>query len=141
MGDGATDFVLNFRPAVIRLLGVPLAQLTGVGVDEPTAEAIGDWYYWVAQGYCLRFDWTISQLSPTGASRSRFRPATDSRSRVTKSFFRCSISLGLYYSGLPEEADDWSGLALIPRSRLSTVACSLVAVTRSRMLRAYTATN
>ena len=34
-----------------RTMGVPLAQLTGVGVDESTAEAIGDWHYWVAQGY------------------------------------------------------------------------------------------
>jgi hypothetical protein len=54
-------------------------------------------------------------------------PGGDSRSGVTKSFFRCSTSPGVYYSGLPEEADNWSGLALIPRSRLSTVACSLVA--------------
>ena len=36
-----------------RTMGVPLAQLTGVGVDECTAEAIGDWHYWVAQGYCF----------------------------------------------------------------------------------------
>ena len=36
-----------------RTMGVPLAQLTGVGVDESTAEAIGDWLYWVAQGYCF----------------------------------------------------------------------------------------
>jgi len=36
-----------------RTMGVPLAQLTGVGVDESTAEAIGDWRYWVAQGYCF----------------------------------------------------------------------------------------
>jgi hypothetical protein len=36
-----------------RTMAVPLAQLTGVRVDEPTAEAIGDWHYWVAQGYCF----------------------------------------------------------------------------------------
>ena len=36
-----------------RTMGVPLAQLTGIGVDESTAEAIGDWHYWVAQGYCF----------------------------------------------------------------------------------------
>jgi hypothetical protein len=36
-----------------RTMGVPLAQLTGVGVEESTAEAIGDWHYWVAQGYCF----------------------------------------------------------------------------------------
>lgn len=33
-----------------RTLGVPLAQLVGVGVNEQTAEAIADWHYWVAQG-------------------------------------------------------------------------------------------
>ena len=33
-----------------RKLGVPLAQLRGVGVSEETAEAIADWHYWVAQG-------------------------------------------------------------------------------------------
>jgi hypothetical protein len=36
-----------------RPLAVPLAQLAGVGVDESTAEAIADWHYWVAQGYCF----------------------------------------------------------------------------------------
>ena len=36
-----------------RTMAVPLAQLTGVGVDKSTAEAIGDWHYWVAQGYCF----------------------------------------------------------------------------------------
>jgi hypothetical protein len=34
-----------------RELAVPLAQLAGVGVDEETREAIGDWHYWVARGY------------------------------------------------------------------------------------------
>jgi hypothetical protein len=33
-----------------RTLGVPLAQLRGVGVNEETAEAIADWHYWKAQG-------------------------------------------------------------------------------------------
>src|SRR5215831_12953407 len=32
-----------------RTMAVPLSQL-GVNVDESTAEAIGDWHYWVAQG-------------------------------------------------------------------------------------------
>ena len=36
-----------------RKLAVPLSQLTAVEPDESTAEAIGDWHYWVAQGYCL----------------------------------------------------------------------------------------
>ena len=34
-----------------RRFGVPLEQLEGVKVDEDTAEAIGDWHYWVARGY------------------------------------------------------------------------------------------
>lgn len=34
-----------------RNLAVPLAQLIAVDPDEETAEAIGDWHYWVAQGY------------------------------------------------------------------------------------------
>src|SRR6516225_9818410 len=67
--------------------------------------------------------------------------STNVQRNVVSPSFRCSTSLGVYYSGFPEEADNGSGLALIPRSRLSTVACSLVAVTRSRMFRAYTATN
>ena len=32
---------------------VPLSQLTAIDPDESTAAAIGDWHYWVAQGYCL----------------------------------------------------------------------------------------
>ncbi len=36
-----------------RRMAVPLSQLTPVEPDESTAEAIGDWHYWVAQGYCL----------------------------------------------------------------------------------------
>lgn len=36
-----------------RTMAVPLSQLAGVNVDESTAEAIGDWHYWVAQGYCF----------------------------------------------------------------------------------------
>ena len=34
-----------------RKLAVPLAQLTAIAPDESTEEAIGDWHYWVAQGY------------------------------------------------------------------------------------------
>ena len=33
-----------------RNLGVPLAQLRGMGVNDETAEAIADWHYWIAQG-------------------------------------------------------------------------------------------
>jgi hypothetical protein len=36
-----------------RTLGVPLAQLVGIAVDDETAEAIADWHYWVARGYQL----------------------------------------------------------------------------------------
>ncbi|MGH9623780.1 MAG: calcium-binding protein [Bryobacteraceae bacterium] len=36
-----------------RKIAVPLSQLKAVDPDESTAEAIGDWHYWVAQGYCL----------------------------------------------------------------------------------------
>lgn len=31
-------------------MGVPLAQIKGIGVNEKTAEAIADWHYWVVQG-------------------------------------------------------------------------------------------
>ena len=36
-----------------RKLGVPLAQLEGIEVSNQTAEAIADWRYWIAQGYCF----------------------------------------------------------------------------------------
>jgi len=36
-----------------RNMAVPLSQLVGVDVDESTGEAIGDWHYWAAQGYCF----------------------------------------------------------------------------------------
>jgi hypothetical protein len=34
-----------------RNLAVPLSQLIAIHPDEETAEAIGDWHYWVMQGY------------------------------------------------------------------------------------------
>ena len=34
-----------------RNLAIPLSQLIAIDPDEETAEAIGDWHYWVAQGY------------------------------------------------------------------------------------------
>jgi Calcium binding len=34
-----------------RTLAVPLSQLAAVNVDQSTADAIGDWHYWVSQGY------------------------------------------------------------------------------------------
>ena len=36
-----------------RRLGVPLAQLEPISVDEETEEAIADWHYWVGRGYQL----------------------------------------------------------------------------------------
>jgi hypothetical protein len=36
-----------------RMMGVPLAQLVGVDVDEDTEEAIADWHYWIKEGYCF----------------------------------------------------------------------------------------
>ena len=34
-----------------RRLAVPLSQLEPRGVDATTREAVGDWHYWVSQGY------------------------------------------------------------------------------------------
>ena len=36
-----------------RKMAVPLSQLEAINPDQSTQEAIGDWHYWVAQGYCL----------------------------------------------------------------------------------------
>lgn len=36
-----------------RSLGVPLAQLKGIGVDSETEEAIADWRYWVDRAICF----------------------------------------------------------------------------------------
>ena len=34
-----------------RNVAVPLSQLSAIDADESTIEAIGDWRYWLAQGY------------------------------------------------------------------------------------------
>jgi hypothetical protein len=34
-----------------RNVAVPLSQLSAIDADESTIEAIGDWHYWLAQGY------------------------------------------------------------------------------------------
>ena len=34
-----------------RKMAVPLSQLGAIDPGESTKEAIGDWHYWVAQGY------------------------------------------------------------------------------------------
>ena len=36
-----------------RSMAVPLSQLLTIKGDEATNEAIADWHYWVAQGYCF----------------------------------------------------------------------------------------
>jgi Calcium binding len=36
-----------------RKMAVPLSQLDAVNPDESTNEALGDWHYWVSQGYLL----------------------------------------------------------------------------------------
>jgi hypothetical protein len=46
----ATDMLVLVRWHRSKL-AVPLAQLTAIEPDKSTAEAIGDWQYWVAQGY------------------------------------------------------------------------------------------
>ena len=46
----ATDMLVMVRWQG-RKLAIPLSQLTAVDQDDSTAEAIGDWQYWVAQGY------------------------------------------------------------------------------------------
>jgi len=35
-----------------RTMAVPLAQLQAVKGNKATDEAITDWHYWLAQGYC-----------------------------------------------------------------------------------------
>lgn len=36
-----------------RKMAVPLSQLDAIDPGESTKEAIGDWHYWLSQGYCL----------------------------------------------------------------------------------------
>ena len=36
-----------------RKMVVPLSQLSAIDPDDSTDEAIGDWHYWVLQGYLL----------------------------------------------------------------------------------------
>jgi hypothetical protein len=51
--DACTSEMLVLIRWKDRTLAVPLAQLVGINVDKSTAEAIADWQYWVAQGYCF----------------------------------------------------------------------------------------
>jgi hypothetical protein len=36
-----------------RKLGVPLAQIEAKDADPATTEALADWHYWIARGYCF----------------------------------------------------------------------------------------
>jgi Calcium binding len=36
-----------------RNVAVPLSQLVAIDADKSTIEAMGDWHYWLAQGYCF----------------------------------------------------------------------------------------
>ena len=36
-----------------RNMAIPLSQLIAIDANQPTSEAIEDWHYWIAQGYCL----------------------------------------------------------------------------------------
>jgi hypothetical protein len=51
------EVCLNDMLVVIRWqsrdIAVPLSQLIVMDADESTTEAISDWHYWVAQGYCF----------------------------------------------------------------------------------------
>lgn len=35
------------------MICVPLEQLDAIDIDDKTNQAISDWVYWVAQGYCF----------------------------------------------------------------------------------------
>jgi len=51
--DACTGDMLVLIRWQSRNLAVPLAQLAAIYADESTSEAIGDWHYWVAEGYCF----------------------------------------------------------------------------------------
>lgn len=36
-----------------RSMAAPLSQLVAIDADESTREAIADWHYWLARGYCF----------------------------------------------------------------------------------------
>jgi calcium binding protein len=48
-GDGLGEMMVEAKWRDCTM-GIPLAQIKGIGVDEKTVEAIADWHYWVAQG-------------------------------------------------------------------------------------------
>jgi hypothetical protein len=49
--DACTNDMLVLIRWQGRNVAVPLSQLNALDPDEPTNEAIGDWHYWVSQGY------------------------------------------------------------------------------------------
>ena len=51
--DSCASDMLVMTRGNSRNLAVPLSQLKAIGGDESTTQAIGDWHYWVAQGYCF----------------------------------------------------------------------------------------
>ena len=51
--DSCADDMLVLIRWPNRNVAVPLAQLAAIDADESTVEAIGDWHYWLAQGYCF----------------------------------------------------------------------------------------
>ena len=51
--DSCTSDMLVMTRWKNRNIAVPLSQLKAIDVDESTTQAIEDWHYWVAQGYCF----------------------------------------------------------------------------------------
>ena len=51
--DSCTSDMLVMTRWKNRNIAVPLSQLKAIDVDESTAQAIEDWHYWIAQGYCF----------------------------------------------------------------------------------------
>ncbi len=51
--DACASDMLVLIPWHGRNMAVPLSQLAAIDPDESTEEAIGDWHYWVGQGYCF----------------------------------------------------------------------------------------
>jgi len=52
--NSAYDMIHGLTPLVPwekRTLAVPLAQLEPIQADQATKQAVGDWHYWVEQGY------------------------------------------------------------------------------------------
>ena len=51
-GSCASDMLVMTRWSN-RNLAVPLSQLKTIGAHESTKQAVEDWHYWIAQGYCF----------------------------------------------------------------------------------------